>query len=182
MHELAAKELGINNAKIGIGGNSAGGNLTAVMSHMAAGYSEKISIVYQLLLVPVTDNTADAKSHVSWKENEHAPQLPAAKMMWYRRNYLPNKADWTNLRASPVFYPDESFAKCPPAFVALAECDVLRTEGELYAKKLRDNGVKTTLRIYEGSPHPVPTMTAVMLKARELVAETSAALEDSFYN
>jgi acetyl esterase/lipase len=178
-----AQKLGINNSKIAIGGSSAGGNITAILCHIFANDSKvKIPpIVYQLLIVPVCDNTADVDSHLSWKEFEHTPQLPRLKMLWYRNHYLPNKQDWTNPVASPIFYPDESFKNVPPAFVAVAECDVLRTEGELYAKKIRDAGVESTLVIYPGVPHPVMAMDEVLTQGKVLLQDTTSAVRKAFY-
>lgn len=179
-----AEKLGINPAKVAIGGSSAGGNITAVLTHKLA-EDKRFNFptpVFQLLVVPVCDNTADAETHASYKEYYNTPQLPRDKMVWYRELYLPNKEDWTNPEASPIFYPDESFKGLPPAFVAVAGCDVLRTEGEQYAEKLRKAGVETTLRIYPGVPHPVMAMDDVLTQGKALLKETSTALKKAFYN
>ncbi|KAK6455965.1 putative esterase [Scheffersomyces xylosifermentans] len=181
--EVAPKELGINNKKIAIGGSSAGGNLTAVVTHKFA--NSKLSskfppVVFQVLVVPVTDNTATPENKVSWKENEFTPQLPAEKMIWYRYLYLPNAEDVTNPEASPLFYSDESFAKVPPCFIAAAGCDVLRTEAEEYYQKLQKNGIKSIIRVYPGVPHPVMAMDAVLSKGVQLIKDVTDALSEAY--
>lgn len=178
-----AVKLGINNTKVAVAGSSAGGNISAVLCHIFANDNtvDVPPLAYQLLVVPVCDNTADTDTHLSWKEFEDTPQLPRLKMLWYRDHYLPNKEDWTNPMASPIFYPAESFKKVPPAFVAVAECDVLRTEGELYAKKIQDAGVEAKLRIYPGVPHPVMAMDEVLTQGKVLLEETTSQLRKVFH-
>lgn len=182
--EQGSKDLGINNKKIAVGGSSAGGNLAAVISHKFANspLSKNLPpIVFQLLVVPVTDNTATRESQPSWGENEFTPQLPAEKMLWYRTLYLPNGGDdLTNPESSPLFYPDESFKKLPPCLIAAAGCDILRSEAEAYNVKLKRNGIKSDINIYPGVPHPVMAMDAVLEKGRQLVKDTSAALKIAF--
>jgi acetyl esterase/lipase len=179
-----SKDLNINTRRVGVAGSSAGGNISAVLTHKYASdpaTKDLPKLVFQLLVVPVCDNTADVESHVSWKQNEHVPQLPRGKMMWYRNLYLPNKSDWTNPEASPAFYSKESFSNVPPAFVALGECDVLRTEGEMYAAQIKQAGVPTTLRIYPGMPHPVMAMDDVLTQGKILVKETTDAVREALY-
>lgn len=178
------KELGINNAKIAIGGSSAGGNLTAIVTHKFASSdlaSQYPPVVFQVLVVPVTDNTATAATQPSWGENEFTTQLPAEKMLWYRALYLPNPEDCAHPESSPLFYSDESFAKVPPCFIAAAERDVLRSEAEAYGEKLTKNGVATTVEIYKGVPHTAMVMDDVLDEGRRLVAETTGALNKAFY-
>ncbi|KAA8910073.1 hypothetical protein TRICI_004260 [Trichomonascus ciferrii] len=179
-----AASLGINATKVAVAGSSAGGNISAILTHKYANdsaHQDLPSLVYQLLVVPVCDNTADKDTHLSWKEFEHTPQLPRGKMLWYRDLYLPNKADWKKPEASPIFYPAESFKKVPPAFVACGECDVLRTEGEQYAEKLKQAGIETNLTVYPGMPHPVMAMDDCLTQGKRLVKETTDALRNAFY-
>lgn len=179
-----ASQFNVDSKRIGVAGSSAGGNISAVLTHKFASDPETKDLpklVYQLLIVPVCDNTADKDSHESWSENEHVPQLPRLKMLWYRDLYLPNKKDWNNPEASPAFYPAESFANVPPAFVVCGECDVLRTEGERYASQLKQAGVPTTLKVYPGMPHPVMAMDDVLTQGKILVKETTDAIRAAFY-
>ncbi len=70
-----------------------GGNLAAVLAHKAAQIYPPIPLTFQLLIVPVTDNTASASGipHASWRENKDAPWLTPARMLWFRRQYLPHE-------------------------------------------------------------------------------------------
>lgn len=153
-------ELGALEADLTGGGSSAGANLAAIMCQRAADRGfPKFSL--QLLSVPVTDNTADTTNNISWNENQHSPALPAPKMMWYRNHYLPNKEDWANPEASPLFWKGD-WSKLPPACFVLGELDVLRTEGEQFGKKLEDAGVKAEVNIMKRQPHPFIAMDAAL--------------------
>lgn len=183
--EKGPEELRINNNKVALGGSSAGGNLTAIMTHKyaASELSKHLpSILFQVQIVPVTDNTATAETQPSWGENEFTPQLPAEKMLWYRRLYLPNPEDAAKPESSPLFYPDESFKNVPPCFIGASECDVLRSEAEAYAKKLKKNGIDTQLVIYKGMPHTTMVMEAVLDQGKKLVNDSTTALKNAFYN
>ena len=83
LQSTAASLLCLDLTKVAIGGSSAGGNLAAIMCHKALSAPSIVpKFVAQLLIVPVTDNTADTKNTVSWRENEFTPVLPALKMLW----------------------------------------------------------------------------------------------------
>lgn len=180
-----AKTIGVDITKFAVGGSSAGGNLSAILTHMVNERQEKNpeypSLCFQLLIVPVMDNTATGETYESWKKFAKTPALPADKMLWYRKVYLPDESTWKEPTASPIFYPDESFKKCPPAYFALAGLDVLSSEGIAYSKKLEAAGVPYELKIYEGVPHPVMAMDGVLSKGKELVADCGAALKRAFY-
>ncbi|WBW70634.1 esterase/lipase, implicated in cellular detoxification [Schizosaccharomyces osmophilus] len=177
----AANVLGINPKKIAVGGSSAGGNISAVLSHSITSSSfDYPPLVLQLLVVPVCDNTASAESHTSWKLFENTPQLPAAKMLWYRKHYLPDEKDWNNPKASPFFYAESSFRKVCPALICAAGCDVLSTEAVQYHEKLLNAGVKSNIKVYEGCPHPVMAMDAVLRKGRILNKDATDALLAAF--
>lgn len=181
--ERAPAALGTNASKVALGGSSAGGNLTAVATHQYAqsDHSKRLPpVVFQCQVVPVTDNTATPETMPLWKENEFTTQLPAEKMLWYRRLYLPRAEDAGAPELSPLNYSDDSFANLPPAFIAASECDVLRSEAEAYAAKLKKNGVDTELKIYKGMPHTTMVMDGVMEKGKELVQDTVKAIRDSF--
>lgn len=116
----------------------------------------------QLLSVPVADNTASPATKLSWRENEFVPALPAAKMLWYRRHYLPNEADWAHPEASPLLW-EGDWTRLPPAEVVLGELDVLRTEGEEIAEKLVKAGkTSTRVTIMKGQPHPFIAMDGTL--------------------
>jgi len=141
-----------------------------------------IPLVFQLLVVPVTDNTATTagKTHASWKENEHTTWLPAAKMIWFQDRYVPNVEDRTKWDNSPHFAPPELFAKAPPAWIAVAELDVLRDEGIAFGKKLSEAGKSVETKVYKGSPHPIMAMDGVLSSGKQLVADAASALAQAF--
>ncbi|CCX35446.1 AB hydrolase superfamily protein C1039.03 [Taphrina deformans PYCC 5710] len=172
--------LKINIDRVAIGGSSAGGNIASVVAHQYPN-SELPPLKFQMLLVPVTDNTAGPTTHLSWKENEFTPQLPAAKMLVYRDYYLPHESLWTQPEASPIFFSDDSFKKLAPALVVSASADVLRTENELYAAKIKANGVSVRHDIYQGVPHHAMGLCQVLTQGRELILECSKVLRHQFY-
>ncbi|KAF4632972.1 hypothetical protein G7Y89_g5151 [Cudoniella acicularis] len=175
--------LHIDPSKCAIGGSSAGGNLAAIMCHKSLSCPEVVpKFLIQLLMVPVTDNTALVSNTPSWRQNEFVPALPAVKMMWYRWHYLPEKSRWGEPEASPLLYPNEdgSWAKLPKALVVVGELDVLRTEGEKYAEKLEDNGVKADLKIMKGMPHPFLAMDGVLEQGKQTITFMVEALKEAF--
>lgn len=179
--EEGVKALNINPDRLAIGGSSAGGNIASVISHQYAADDSLPPLKLQMLLVPVIDNTASKETHLSWRENEFTPQLPAEKMMTYRRYYLQHESLWTQPEASPIFFEDESFRRLPKAVVVAAELDVLRTEDELYHEKMRRNGVDSKLYIYPKVPHHTMGLCLVLEQGRKLTNDCAAELKDAFY-
>ncbi|PPR01065.1 hypothetical protein CVT26_016012 [Gymnopilus dilepis] len=168
-----AKELGINPNRIAVGGSSryilifyqkcnlikdkfSGGNLAAILALKAAQAQPPIPLLFQLLIVPVTDNTASVSD--LWADNALSPWLTPERMMWFRNNYLPNKEDWTKWDASPIFAPEELLKKVPKAWIGVCELDILRDEGVKYGEKLKAAGVEVEVEVYKGAPHPVMAM------------------------
>lgn len=172
--------LSINLSKIAMGGSSAGGNLAAVMTHKALTLSPPVHFQAQLLSVPVMDNTATVANNESYRRYEHAPALPAPKMIWYREHYLPNEADRINPDASPLFYTGD-YSQLPPALVMVGELDVLRTEGEQYAEKLRKAGVEVDLQVMKGMPHPFLAMDGVLSEGKRCITLMCDALQKAFW-
>ncbi|KAH3688807.1 hypothetical protein WICPIJ_000209, partial [Wickerhamomyces pijperi] len=135
----------------------------------------------QLLIVPVIDNSATAETYVSWKENKFTPQLPADKMMWYRQTYLPEAGSTlVEPESSPIYYPDSSFKLVPPAYLGVAECDVLRSEAEAYHEKLIANGIESKLEILKGVPHTVMIMNERLKQGDQLVENSISAVKAAF--
>ena len=173
-------QLSLNPKKVAIGGSSAGGNLAAVMCHKALSSPSLVpSFVMQLLIVPVTDNTASTSSTLSWRENEFSPALPAEKMSWYRRHYLPDERTWGEVEASPLLYSD-GWKRQPKALIVVGELDVLRSEGEAYAEKLRAAGVEVQLKVMKGMPHPFLAMDGVLQQGRDTITFMAEALKEAF--
>ncbi|EJF66756.1 lipase/ esterase [Dichomitus squalens] len=150
--------LGVNPSRIAVGGSSSGGNLAAIATHKAAELG--IPVVFQLLVVPVVDNTAqvDDDRYPSWKENERTVALVPGRMLWFRDNYTPNPEDHTKWDNSPIFAPEELFKKSPPAWIGVAELDILRDEGIAYGEKLTKAGIPAEVKVYKGAPHPIMAM------------------------
>ncbi|KAJ7644030.1 alpha/beta hydrolase fold-domain-containing protein [Roridomyces roridus] len=168
-------QLNIDTTRTSVGGSSSGGNLAAILALKAAEASPPIPLVFQLLIVPVTDNTATADD--LWAENALTPWLSPARMLWFRDNYLPNKEDYTKWDASPAFAPEELLAKVPKTWIAVCEADILREEGIVYGKKLAALGVETEIEVYKGAPHPIMAMDGDVLKiGAKMVADAAAAL------
>jgi len=124
-----------------------GGNLAAVVA-LAARDRGAPPLCYQLLIVPVIDHNFDTPSY---RDNAEGYGLAADGMRWYWRHYLSSDADGRHPYASPLRAP--SLGGLPPAFVATAEFDPLRDEGEAYAARLRHEGVMTTHKRYGGMVH-----------------------------
>ena len=187
VHDKGAEILGINPSRIAVGGSSrsvdplaysegrtrtvcpiiatadalahnSGGNLAAIATHKAAELG--IPLVFQLLIVPVVDNTAEVGDdrYPSWKENERTVALVPGRMLWFRKNYTPNPEDHTKWDNSPIFAPEELFKKSPPAWIGVAELDILRDEGIAYGEKLKKAGVPVEVKVYKGAPHPIMAM------------------------
>lgn len=170
------KEIAINPNRIAVGGSSSGGNLAATVTLKAV--ELKIPLIFQLLIVPVCDNTASADT--LWKENENAPWLTPVRMEWFKNNYLPNKEDWTKWDASPTFAPVELLKQTPKAWIGVGEIDILKAEGVEYGEKLRKAGVDVEIVIYPGAPHPIMAMDGILQVGRKMIADAGAALTRAF--
>ncbi|KAI9444773.1 alpha/beta hydrolase fold-domain-containing protein [Lactarius indigo] len=178
-----ASTLGTDTKRIAVGGASSGGNLAAVLTHKAAQLYPPIPLIFQLLIVPVTDNTASASGvpHASWRENRHTPWLSPARMLWFRRQYLPQESTWARWDASPLLAQDEMFRRVPRAWIAVMELDILRDEGISYGKKLLKAGVPAEIKTYRAAPHPIMAMDGTVLRiGKQLVSDAAAALAQAF--
>lgn len=158
----AASEWKIDRSRVAIAGASAGGNLAAVGALLAAEMS--IPIAVQVLVVPVTDNTATLQTR--WSSQPYAPWLTAPRMTFYRDLYLQEGGLDRDWRASPIFAPKELFAKLPQTWVAIAEQDMLSTEGLAYAEMLKEAGVETEVAVYDGMPHGMMALSGKISKRR----------------
>ena len=142
-----AQTFGGDPTRLAVSGSSAGGNLAAVVA-LAASDRGGPPLSYQLLIVPVIDSAFDTPSY---RENAEGYGLTSEGMRWYWRHYLTTDADGRHPYASPLHAP--SLRGLPPAFVATAEFDPLRDEGEAYAARLRNEGVPVTHKRYAGMVH-----------------------------
>ena len=165
-----AGELGVDARRIGVGGDSAGGNLAAVVALMARDRSGP-ALRHQLLVYPVTD--ADF-TRASYRENAEGYLLTTKAMEWFWGHYAPEAAQRTEPYAAPLRAKD--LAGLPPAFVLTAEYDPLRDEGEAYAQRLEQAGVPTVRTRYAGAIHGFFAMGLLAQVARDAVDEAVAAV------
>jgi acetyl esterase len=165
-----AEELKIDPARIAVGGDSAGGNLAAVVS-----LSMKGQIAFQLLIYPATDQRGVHPSH---ERNGRGYLLTRDSMDYFRAAYLPRKEDWTDWRASPLLAP--SLKGAAPAFVLTAGFDPLVDEGREYAERLQREGVEVEYRNYPDVIHGFIVMGGVLDTANAAVADCCAALRRAF--
>jgi acetyl esterase len=166
-------EIGVDGARIAIGGDSAGGCLTAVVAMMARERGGP-SLRHQLLIYPCTNHDFTT---VSYEENKQGYLLSREMMRWFWNHYLVKPEDGANPYASPLRA--QSFKGLPPAHVITAEFDPLRDEGEALAARFRGDGVPTTQTRYDGMIHGFFSMTAMLDAAKRAVAETAAAVRAS---
>jgi acetyl esterase len=163
-------ELGIDAARLAIGGDSAGANLAAVAA-LAARDAGGPALAFQLLIYPATDQRQGAPSHAALGEGY---LLTRDSMHYYRRHYLPEAAQYEDWRASPLLHPDLS--RLPPAFVLTAGYDPLRDEGLAYAQRLTDAGSRSTQLCFERQIHGFITMGRVIGEANDALRLCAAAL------
>jgi acetyl esterase len=169
-----AAALGVDPRRIAIGGDSAGGNLTAVVAQMARDRRGP-ALCFQLLIYPVTD--ADF-SRASYRENAEGYLLTTKAMEWFWGHYVPEAGRRREAYAAPL--QAKVVAGLPPAFVLTAEYDPLRDEGEAYAKRLQEAGVPTRLQRYDGAIHGFFAMGLLSEVARTAVGDVVEALQRAF--
>lgn len=168
---IAATEFVLKQSSvIAVGGDSAGGNLAAVV---ALTLREKIA--FQLLIYPATDQSMASES---LKRNGDGYLLTRAMMEKFRAYYLPRPVDWLDWRASPALA--KSHAGLPPAFVLTAGFDPLCDEGRQYAEMLARAGVEVEYRNYADMIHGFILMGGVLDSANAAVEECCAALRRAF--
>jgi acetyl esterase len=169
-----AGRLGIDARRIAVGGDSAGGNLAAVVALIARDAGDP-ALAMQTLIYPATDMAADTASHLRYGEGH---LLTRDAILWFRGNYLragPDEADW---RASPLKAADLS--GLPPAYVITAGFDPLVDEGRAYADRLRAAGVPVTYECFEGMIHGFVTMGGVIAAAHHALARCAQGLRMAF--
>ncbi|WP_205727736.1 alpha/beta hydrolase [Flavobacterium anhuiense] len=143
------KEIGVDGKNLAVVGNSVGGNMTAAITLMAKD-KKGPHIKLQVLLWPVTDANFETESYNLYANGRF---LTKNMMKWFWDNYLPDTAKRTEKYASPLQASLAELKDLPPALVQTAENDVLRDEGEAYARKLNEAGVPVTLTRYNGLIH-----------------------------
>jgi acetyl esterase len=162
-----AGEFGADGTRIAVAGNSVGGNMTAALTLMTKDRKgPKVS--YQVLMIPATDASVDTDSYHAYVTGRF---LPRAFMKYGWDLYAPDAKMRDNPYVSPLRASNEQLKGLPPALVITAENDPLRDEGEAYARKLEEVGVKVTAVRYDGTIHDF-----VLLNALRQVPSTEAAI------
>jgi acetyl esterase len=164
-----AAALGCDPARLAGAGDSAGGNLAAVVA-LTARDAGGPALAGQLLIYPPTDMAGE---YPSLTENGPGPVLTTEDMAWFAGHYIRSAADRLDPRASPLRW--ASHAGLPPATIVTAEYDPLRDEGEAYAGRLRAAGVAVDLRRADGMVHGFWTLAALVPGAMSAMLATARA-------
>jgi acetyl esterase len=165
-----AAELGADPSRIAVAGDSAGGNLAGAVC-LGARDAGGAQPALQALLYPVTDAVGGQASRETFAEGF---LLTRNDMDWFEGHYLPDGCAPDDPRVSIMRAPDVS--GLPPAYVATAGFDPLRDEGEVYASRMREAGVKVALQRHTGLIHGFANLTAICPSARAAMLEVAGAL------
>jgi acetyl esterase/lipase len=165
-----ADEFGADGNRIAIAGNSVGGNMTAALTLMTKDRNGP-KIAYQVLFIPATDARVDTKSYHDYATGRF---LARAFMKYGWDLYVPDEAERNNPYVSPLRASDDELKGLPPALVITAENDPLRDEGEAYARKLMNAGVRVTATRFDGMIHDF-----VLLNAIRDTSEVESALREA---
>lgn len=165
IRRLGAAEL-LDADRLAVAGDSAGANLAAAVA-ILANQRREFGFVHQSLFYP---NLDPDQSTASYREFAEGPHLTSRAMRWFWDAYVPDRSQRTEITAAPMQAAVEELSGLPEALVIVGECDVLRDEGEGYARKLIAAGVRCTSIRYNGAIHDFMMLNAVRNAA---VAETA---------
>ncbi|MEU1231410.1 alpha/beta hydrolase [Streptomyces sp. NPDC005828] len=163
---------GLDGSRMVVAGDSVGGNMSAALTHLAKQRGD-VTFLHQSLYYPVTDAGQDTESYRTFA---HGPHLTAKAMEWFWDAYTTDPAERNQVTASPLRATPEELRDLPPAFVAVDENDVLRDEGEAYARKLTQAGVPTTCVRYNATLHDF-----MMLNPVRGTQASTAAIEQAVH-
>jgi acetyl esterase len=169
-----AAALGCDPRRLAVAGDSAGGNLSAVVPLMARDRG-KPPIAYQVMMYPVTDGSLETGS---MRELAEGYFLTHGAMVWFWNHYVRDHHDRNNPYAAPIKATE--LRGLPPALVITAEYDPLRDEGEAYAAKLKAAGVPVTCTRYDGTIHGFVSMADNLDQGKKALAQVVAALKTAF--
>jgi len=165
--------LGVDAARIAVGGDSAGGNLATVVA-IALRDAGGPPLTFQALAYPATDQRMNSDSHAKFGEGY---LLTRNNMIWFRDNYLA-PADYDDWRASPLLAAD--LARLPPAHIITAGYDPLLDEGRAYSERLVAAGVPVVYECFEGMAHGFLTMGGVVAAANHALYRLGQSLAQAF--
>lgn len=167
-----AASLGVDANRIAIGGDSAGGSMSAATCLNVLRHGPRLAA--QVLIYPSTDSTPEVRLWPSRVKNADVPPLTIDALKWFSSKYIAGEVDRVDWRLSPLYA--ESLAGLPPAIVLTAEYDPLRDEGKAYADRLATSGVPTVYREFPGQIHGFIEMGGILSAAHEAIAEIAAFL------
>ena len=144
-----AESKGLDLSELAVAGDSVGGNMATVMTILTK-ERQGLPIQKQLLFYPVTDANFTTDSYQEFAENYF---LTKEGMKWFWDQYTTDDSERSEITASPLRATSEELADLPPALILTGEADILRDEGEAYARKLRDAGVAVTQVRFQGMIH-----------------------------
>jgi acetyl esterase len=172
-------EIGVDGGRLAVLGNSVGGNMAAVVAMMAKDRGTP-RIRCQVLLWPVTNAAFDTGSYHQFADGYF---LTRNMMKWFWDRYTIDPRERQDVYASPLQAPNERLKGLPPAIIQTAEMDVLRDEGEAYARKLDHAGVDVTSTRYNGLIHDYGLLNAMSQVAgvRSAMLQASAELKKHLY-
>ena len=163
-----ADEIGIDPTRIAVGGDSAGGNLAAVVAQL-----QPVPLVFQALIYPVTDCRMGTESYV---ENGAGPFLRNVDMAAFIDFYIGDITSPEDPRVSPIMASPATLASCPPAVIITAGHDPLRDEGEQYGHALLANGVEASIVRYFGMFHGFFSLFPWLDDGKAAVSQVSSAI------
>lgn len=170
-----AYQFGIDADRIAIGGDSAGGGMSAAACIDAR--SKGVKLAAQVLIYPSVDSTPEVRSWPSRIVHAQVPPLTTDTLRWFSSKYLPRGIDLRDWRLSPLHA--ESLAGLPPALVLTAQYDPLRDEGKAYADRLAASGVPAVYRCFPGQIHGFIEYGGVLASAQEAIGEIANFLRSS---
>ena len=172
------QEHGLDAQRLAVAGDSVGGNMAAAVTMLSRERGEP-DIRLQLLFYPVTDAAFDTASYHRFAEGYH---LRRDAMMWFWDQYTRHPGERNEITASPLRASTQRLQGLPPALIITAEADVLRDEGEAYANKLRQAGVRVTAVRFQGTIHDFVMLNALAHSAatRGAIALATAWLREGF--
>jgi acetyl esterase/lipase len=171
-------EHGLDAGRLAVAGDSVGGNMATVITLLSRERGGP-DIRLQLLFYPVTDAAFDTASYHQFAEGYH---LRRDAMMWFWEQYTRHQGERNEITASPLRASTQQLQGLPPALIITAEADVLRDEGEAYASKLREAGVRVTAVRFQGTIHDFVMLNALAQSAaaRGAIALATAWLREGF--
>ena len=169
--------LNVDSSRLAVVGDSAGGNIAAAVTLLSK-ERRGPKIAFQLLFYPVTDANFETGSY---RQFQDGPWLTKSAMEWFWNAYLPNEAARKAIIATPLNATPDQLEGLPEALVITAENDVLRDDGEAYARKLWQAGVRVTCTRYIGTIHDFVMLNAIAdtPAARAAITQANVALRSA---